>query len=278
MLCLPGPTIGVGTANTIGVEMPEENENTPAYQEYLDRFPEAQRSQVEPIFQDWDKNVSKKFEDIHAQYEPFKPFAEAGWDPDVINAGVGLLDQVNNSPEQVFSALANHLAGQGVDISQLVQGFGGQPPAQQQGNKDDLGEYNLPPEFLQKFENLEKLTQTYAQAFVASEERQKQLSAQQQEQQELQEFGQYLDRVAPESKYPRQFILSYVAQGMPVEQAVEAYTGWYKENVPGGAPTPPRVAPSGGGLPSTGISTDSMNSQDTKNMVVEFLKQANAQG
>jgi hypothetical protein len=50
----------------------------PPYAEYLSRIPEDAREDIEPIFKEWDQNVSKKFQD-HAEYrKQWEPLQETG--------------------------------------------------------------------------------------------------------------------------------------------------------------------------------------------------------
>jgi hypothetical protein len=251
------------------------------YQNYLNEFPEALRPQVEPIFDKWDTDMNNRFKDIHEQYEPYKTFVDNNVDPDYLQAGVGLLEQVNNDPQKVFTALANHLQTQGVDLSQLVQGFGGTPSQQQTTDTSEYGD--VPAALIEKLEKANKLAETNAAAFVQYVEREnaqrEQSTKEQEEQRAMQELSDHLDKVAPADKYHRPFILAYLAQGSSVDQAVNEYNSWYQGQVGGsGNVSAPRVAPGGGGLPSSQIDTAKMGSQDTKNMVVEFLKRANLEG
>lgn len=253
--------------------MPDDDK---PYKNYLEQFPEALRGQVEPIFQQWDKDVNTRFEKLHSDFEPYKQFVETGVDPDVISAGVDLLGQVNNDPQRVFTALADHLKTQGVDLSQLVQGFGGTPPVSTGTQESEYGD--LPPEFITEFNNMKQMLELQGKAMVAQHQEQEKFSKAQEEQRALEELSTYLDKVAPSDKYPRNFILSYLAQGSTPEQAVESYTEWYQGQIGGQTPTAPRVAPGGGGLPSTQIDTSRMGSADTKQTVIDFLRAANLQG
>lgn len=248
------------------------------YQEYLDQFPEALRPQVEPIFDKWDADVNKRFEGIHEEYEPYKPIIDAGIQPDYLSAGVDLLNQVNNDPSKVFTALANHLQQQGIDISQLVQGFGGTstPPNNNPSSVED--EYpDLPDSFKQKIQNLERLSETNARAVIKMEEERQRFDQERQQQEGMTDLLNTLDRVAPEDKYNRQFLLSYIAAGQTPEQAVQSYNQWFQTQgfSTSSVPTPPRVAPGSGGVPSSQIDVARLGSQDTKSMVTEYLRRAN---
>lgn len=56
---------------------PEGQGNTP-YGEYLGRLPEEVRGDVEPIFKEWDANVTKRFQEAADFRKQMEPYAELG--------------------------------------------------------------------------------------------------------------------------------------------------------------------------------------------------------
>jgi hypothetical protein len=57
------------------------------YAEYLNRIPEEQRAVVEPVFKDWDGNVTKKFQehsDFRKQWEPYQQAGINQFDPQTL--------------------------------------------------------------------------------------------------------------------------------------------------------------------------------------------------
>lgn len=57
------------------VETTSEGQGAAPYAEYLDKLPEDIRGDVEPVFKEWDSNVTKKFQeaaDYRKQWEPFE--------------------------------------------------------------------------------------------------------------------------------------------------------------------------------------------------------------
>lgn len=54
---------------------------------YLERIPEEARAQVEPVFKDWDANVTRRFQDLSAESKRWEPFEQAGlggYDPQAL--------------------------------------------------------------------------------------------------------------------------------------------------------------------------------------------------
>jgi hypothetical protein len=71
---------------------PDEGQGTPAtdapYAEYLNRIPEQVRGDVEPVFKDWDANVTRKFQE-HSEYrkgwEPYEQIGVNQFSPDEVS-------------------------------------------------------------------------------------------------------------------------------------------------------------------------------------------------
>lgn len=55
-------------------------EGSPAspYQEWLDRIPEEAREHVEPVFRDWDSNVTRRFQEAAEFRKSWEPYEELG--------------------------------------------------------------------------------------------------------------------------------------------------------------------------------------------------------
>jgi hypothetical protein len=53
-------------------------ENAAPYAEYLERLPEEVRGQVEPVFKEWDGNVTKRFQENAAATARWKPYEDLG--------------------------------------------------------------------------------------------------------------------------------------------------------------------------------------------------------
>lgn len=55
-----------------------EGQGQTPYGEYLDRLPEEIRGDVEPIFKEWDSNVTKRFQEAAEFRKSMEPYAEMG--------------------------------------------------------------------------------------------------------------------------------------------------------------------------------------------------------
>ena len=86
----------------------ENPNNHPAYQSILDVLPESLHSLVIPKLKEWDAGVTKKFQEIHAQYEPLKAyqkFVDNEIDPEYMEQAVIFADQLQRDPKKVVSQI-----------------------------------------------------------------------------------------------------------------------------------------------------------------------------
>lgn len=116
----------LGTAPESNEPSQGSNEHSMA-QEFLESIEDqTQRMLLEPKIKDWDSRVTKKFQEIHGQYQPYK---ELGADPDTLQKAYGLYQQISQSPQQVLMALAQ---AQGLDLSGYQQFLQSRQQPQQQ--------------------------------------------------------------------------------------------------------------------------------------------------
>lgn len=79
--------------NTPDVEQPDDGQDdggtqAAPYAEYLDRIPEQLRGDVEPVFKDWDANVTRRFQEsaeLRKQFEPLKETGIHELDPEAVS-------------------------------------------------------------------------------------------------------------------------------------------------------------------------------------------------
>lgn len=255
--------------------MTESEQTASDYAQYLAQVPEGLREQIEPAFKSYHDEIAEKNKD----YEPFREVLDQGWTPDHVTVGLNLLQELNTNPQRIFQALVDQ------DPS-LLQQFAPQqiqptgPPAYTApNNTPPKGFEDLPPELLEWKAQQEEMTRLLFQGFTEQQQLTQQQQQAQQEQAELSQFKTHLDKVAPEDKYPRQFILSFVAQGQAPEEAVKSYESWRQQELSQqralGAPL---IAPAGGGgLPSEPIDTSKLSESARKNLMVQYLEAANRQ-
>jgi predicted enzyme related to lactoylglutathione lyase len=78
---------------------PGEGQGAAPYQQYLDQIPEEFREQVEPAFKQWDASVTQRFQEaseFRKQWEPFEQIGLHNRDPQAVQWGLSVYDNLNN--------------------------------------------------------------------------------------------------------------------------------------------------------------------------------------
>lgn len=85
------------------VEAGDETEKgNPAWDELYEVLPKSLHGMVQPVIEKWQSGVDSEFEKI----APYRKFAEAGVNPQVIEASMELARQVSSNPKAVYDELA----------------------------------------------------------------------------------------------------------------------------------------------------------------------------
>lgn len=112
------------------------------YQEYLDRIPEEVRGDVEPVFKDWDGNVTKRFQEQAEFRKQWEPLADTGVNqlsPEQVSYAVQLF-QAMDDPSVMQPWIEAYVQQHGLTLAQqqaaaaeasAVDEFGYQDPQQQ---------------------------------------------------------------------------------------------------------------------------------------------------
>ena len=249
-----------------------------SYDSYLGQVPEGLRGQIEPSFKQYSEGIEKAVKEQIGQYEPYKEILDQGWQPEHINVGLQFLQMANDNPERIIQGILEEHP----ELLQQIPGLNNTPPVvpgQQTPPSTDDSELNLPPQLLERMNQQEQLIQLLFQGYQQNQQQTQEQQQVAQEQAELQQFTQELDKIAPSNKYPRHFILSYISQGQSPEQAVKSFSDWRtSEFQRQNAGATPLVAPAnGGGLPSETVDTSKLTSQQRRDLMVQYLEQANQQ-
>jgi hypothetical protein len=257
------PVQGQPANEPVVTDAPQQ-QNTAPYQEYLDRIPEDLRGQIEPIFKEWDGNVTKQFQSLHSEYDPYKPLVEE-YEASALQQAVALAKYMEEKPEEFLKQFME------VNGLSLEQGTVGTTPQQQglpqQQQSDDPYE--------QRFGTLEQQLNQIVQALQG----QQQMTQQQQQQAEL-------DRVMGElhtkhGDFDDIYVLSLIGTGMDPEAAVNRFQQTVSQFGGSLQQQAPKVAGAGGsGYPQQQISAADLASGkvSSKDLAVQMLRNAAEQG
>jgi hypothetical protein len=250
-----GQSEGLDTGGSSGIN--------PAWNEMLQAIPEEYHSQVTPHLQKWDKGVQDRFNQVHSQYDGYKPFVENEISPDEIQFAMGLLNAVNNDPLAVREAINSWIEQEGIEKAQGE----GQPQGEQgqQNGQFDLASH---PEYQQ----MSQVVQEMAQILVNQRE-------QEQQSQEDSELDQELSQLAEQhGEFDEPFVLSRMAAGATGEQAVQEYQQFVQQVLSGQRKPGPKVLGGGGSLPQNNIDVKKLDGKERRSLVENMLRAAAQEG
>lgn len=154
----------------------QQQQQQSPYADYLNKLPETFRPVVEPIFKEWDGNVTQRFQgytDQLKQYEPYQAFTE--YEPEAIQQAVQLAEQLSSpeTAEQLFHQLAQAL---GYDVEQ------GDPQQNGQQNGFDPDDLNAGSQIFNdpRFQKLEQGVGSLAELLQQNQQQQQEQQLQQQ--------------------------------------------------------------------------------------------------
>jgi len=265
---------------------PEPTQQQPApvtpgqvpYANELAQLPESIRPAVEPIFKEWDANVTRRMQEVQSQYEPWKAVIESG-DPEEVQGALQVAYALQNDPERFLRAFADSFPDL---VQQVLQP---QQPQTTTVSTSDQGQGDLDPNdpLVQRVAQLEQMLGQAVQGFTG-------FTQQQQETQQQEQLTKVMEQLHQQhGDFDDTYVLSQMAyRGLTPEQAVTEF----KNNiiakygqpanpvVPNGQPvqqTAPSVVPSGGGQPATAFNPAEMSDSETRALVTQLLEQANRQ-
>lgn len=243
---------------------PDEGGNSPgpnpAWSEVLDILPEQFHSVVTPHFQKWDQSAQSRIEQANEslkEFESYKPYIEHGISNEEIEQGLRLMYEINNNPQNVYSALAD------------AYKFGQTPGAGTTPDAPEGGAPNAPLEGDPVNEEVNQLRQglELVSKIVLNDAQAKQAATADAE------LTREMDKLRTDfGEYDDDYVLTKMMNGMSGEDAVKAYQKLV---------TPKSFAPnllgsggSGSGLPSNAIDPTKLSGKETRNLVAEMLAQA----
>lgn len=252
---------------------PQQEQTTQApWAQYLEKFPSSLHPVAEEVFKEWDGNVTKRFQDLHSTYEPYKPFVEA-WEPDAINEALQLAQALEADPRAFMDALANAYG-----FAESEQGVENQQQQDQQDPEDVVDNFELDPNdpLQQRLSQQEELLRALSDHILGQKEAEQQAKEQAEQDAALDTAMQSLK--AQHGEFDEQYVLMQIANGVDPDQAVQQFQSlvgqWAaKQNAP--AASAPRVMGASGGLPSNRVDPATLNSKQTKDLVVELLRSQN---
>lgn len=232
---------------------------------FLNEVDPAHKAIVEPYLKKWDGAVTQKFQELHAQYDPYKQLG----DVDQLQQAMFISQLLENDPQQVFNFLAQELGVQ-------IDGAQGPGQQQQQSNEFEIPEEfgDLPPAFVQQFMQQQQALEAIASLMLGQQQ-----SAQ--EQAEDAELDQLMTSLQEQfGDFDEEYVLAKMLTGMNPQQAVQAYHQAVQNALNqrgGGGPQFP-VLGGGGVTPQTNSkNVTELSRGQTKDLVAQVLAMSNQQ-
>lgn len=256
-----GPPVGGGGApsgtpanNNNGGGLSQEFGNP-----FLQEVDEAHRPIVEPYLKKWDGNITKKFQELQAKYQPYEQLG----DIESIQQALYVQQLIDSEPQQVVEALAQAL---GLQVGPA------QGPGQNNGNNGEVEipeEFEgLPPKAFQMLQQQQQALEAIAQMLLNNN----QTAQQQQEDAELDQLLTSLKE--KHGEFDEEYVISKMIAGADPDKAVQAYQNLIQNGLnKRGNPGPEFPILGGGGVTPQegGKKVTELNRNETKNLVAQVL-------
>jgi hypothetical protein len=233
----------------------------PAWQEILSVIPEELHDKVLPTLQNWDAGVSRRFQKIHDEYEPYKKFE--GYDPEDIEEAMGVYRALTNDPASTWETIGR------------VYGLSPQQVSQATSDEDiDLD--GLPESIRERLSKID----LHDQVLEYVSKQMLEIQAAEEEAQEDQVLEELLGELhTAYGDFDEEYVVGLLAAGVDPDDAVNRFkdfTSRYQPQVqqqPSVREMAPRVMSSGGGIPNTGsVDVNKLSNQDTQELITQILR------
>lgn len=160
------------------------------YAEFLNRIPEEVRGDVEPVFKDWDANVTKRFQDASEYRKSWEPYEQAGvnkYDPAAVEWALQFYEAQQSNPQAIQEWFQAYAQQHGLEAAQQAAARLEQPSVDEFGYTDPAQQ--LEQMLAQRLTPFEQQLQQLTQTFQQQQEQQAIQAAQAQIEGQLQELA-----------------------------------------------------------------------------------------
>lgn len=224
----------------------------PAWQEILSKIPAELHNEVLPTLQSWDSGVSRRFQKIHDEYEPYKQLEQYG-DPETLRKA-----------SEIYQALIEDPVA---TVETIRRVYGLSPEVEEVDEEYD----ELPPILKEKLSKLDEHERALAQMRQELEHRQ----AAEREAQEDAALEEYLEELTEEyGEFDQDYVVGLIAAGVDGEEAVARYQYLTQRVASQPKVQAPTVMSGSGGIPSSGPRPElsKLSNTQTQDLVAELLR------
>lgn len=256
-----GAQNGNGQGVPTGAVQPQSPPVNDFYKGILEQVDPAHRAIVEPYLGKWDAGVTRRFQELHGELQPYQ---QIGADPNTLAQAYQLYQMIDENPQGVLEMLQQAMA------EVAPPGANGQQPQGLPGQQTPEGEGGaaaLPPEFAERFNQFEQALEYMAQQFLAQQ------TSQTAEAEDAQ-LNDYLGNLQKEfGDFDEEYVVAKMMAGVSGEDAVKAYHAAIQKQVNTRARQPnlPPILGGGGAVPQEGKSVAEASAKETKALVAQIL-------
>lgn len=251
-------------------QAPEPEKINPVWNGLLSKIPDQNLQKlIMPELKRFDQEHSKGLDKVHSQYAPYKPFLDAQVNPEDLNNALMVYQSMEQDPEKFIRAIAEFYK---VNLEQ-GQNAGEQPPEPTYDSGEqqpfDLTQH---PEFLRQQQIVEQLAQGYMLQQNQAQEAEDDAALDAELEAARQKFGEFDEDLVMQNM---------IFHNLSAEDAVtkvREYEQKVVQNYRSPGSQAPIIAGGGGGVPSQQIPVSQLTAKDRKQLMVERLAQAAAQG
>lgn len=248
------------SGSAIETETPSIN---PAWNDLLGVIPDAMHPLVTPHLRKWDDNFNK----VQSTYAPYSELINSGTPYETVQNALNVMSVLDSNPRAVYDKMVETFGEEwGLNTNPApVVGAPSQDSAI--GEELDFGAYpgleNDP-----KFKELMQNQNTIASYLYNQQLEVDNAAADSALDAEIQGL------VSKYGQFDEQYVLSLAAGGMSLENAVIRYNSMVEgiRSTPRPGQSVPQIMPTAGSVPSNAIDVTDLNSQQTRQLALSYLK------
>lgn len=272
----PNEEIVPEDGNDDGQAQEDTPKGHPAWDEILTDLPDEIQTMLRPKLAEWDRGVQEKFQQIHQQYDPYKPLVENNIPLDQVQQALFLAHQLDTNPADLVQKAIDHFNLE--QFKQQTQQVVPDPDGEDDFSDSPYGELENDPRFKAFLEKQQEL-----------ESRFQEREQQEQEAEAEAALEQYLTELKEQhGEFDENYVVTLLANGVDGEAAVKQFQTSVSQaaaalvqnqNPPkqqaviaGGGGT------SGSGIPDAPVSFGKMTGGEVSDLVAQYINQANQSG
>lgn len=218
----------------------------------LSGIPEEDRATVGRYMKDWDGNVTKKFQQIHSEYQPYK---ELG-DLEEIQTAMYYNSMLQQDPVQFIKTVAQACEEMGISVSDIFQ------QNNEEGDEPQNGGYD--PTIDRRFSQMEQMMGTMYQQFQSDIQRR-------QEDAQIAEFDNWLSHMhSQHGEFDDDWVGLQLEKGVDPEVAIQKWQSMVGNNSP--RRPAPILPPTNGAVQRDQVNPGKLSTNDRKDYIMQILR------